>query len=302
MKKQESGMDKGCELCNCRDFKTLYRAISTDRLQAKYHSITGVKFGEHGRIVRCKRCGLVYAYESPSLNELISYYEKMDNKEYLLEDVGRSKTYEKFFKSLQKLGIKSGKLLDIGCETGLLLNMARNRGWEVTGVEPSQWARTYARDHFKILEVLDDINDLEHLENTYDVITMMDVIEHLKEPKEMLKTLRKLIKNSGVLYITTPNIGSFVARLFGKHWWSILDSHLFYFNPETIVKLLRKTGFEIIKIESHGRYFSFGYWLGRLAQYLNMKITIPRIKKLIYLDMRDQMEAWTAPVGEERPK
>ncbi len=202
--------NNNCQLCSSKHYKVLYKKKYFNSPQKEHFSVTNVKFGKHGKIVKCSDCGLVYTYDSYLVPTIQKYYAEMNDSEYLSESEGRSKTYHRLFDSLEKIGIAGGKLLDVGCGYGILLKIAKERNWDVAGVEPSKHARDFIMRVFEIQEVVRDAYDLNDCGACFDIVTMIDVIEHLAEPKKMLDTVQKLIKKSGILYLTTPNINSLI--------------------------------------------------------------------------------------------
>ncbi|MBI3315844.1 MAG: glycosyltransferase, partial [Candidatus Omnitrophica bacterium] len=94
-----------------------------------------------------------------------------------------------------------------------------------------------------------------------------DVIEHLKDPKAALKELRRVLKNDGILYLSTPDIESFLSRVLRAKWWGINKFHLFYFSKKTLEQLFHEVGFKSLCFMPYPRIFSLGYWTKRLEPY-----------------------------------
>lgn len=282
-------------MCDSIDFTVLYKSNQSELNSANSHSITDVKLGRHGEIVKCKQCGLIYTNTTPLFDLLNDYYKNMKDPNYLDEFECKTITFSKLYDKLREFNVKQGKVLDVGCGPGIFLKLFNDRGWEVSGVEPSLWARQHARERFNIHSVVGDMDEIDK-DDKYDLIVIMDTLEHLFNPKELLFKVRKLIKLDGLLYITTPDIGSLVASALGRYWWSIISSHLFYFDRETIRHLLELTGFKVINIKTYGRTFSVGYWLSRLFRYVDIRIKISRLKMPLYVNLADQMEIYSGLV------
>lgn len=150
-------------------------------------------------------------------------------------------------------------VLDVGCSTGYYGSYIKTtRGAKVYGVEPSA-------DREEARKVLDGLYsfDLDGEwpesinERLYDVIFLGDVIEHLKDPKRTLIKLKKILKQDGRIFISTPNIAHLSIRLelmggnFEYESMGILDStHLKYFTLRSLKDLVGKAGFDIAKIDS----------------------------------------------------
>jgi 2-polyprenyl-3-methyl-5-hydroxy-6-metoxy-1,4-benzoquinol methylase len=101
-----------------------------------------------------------------------------------------------------------------------------------------------------------DIEYLSFEENYFDVITMWDVIEHIKNPTTILKKIYKLLNFDGLLCIETPNNDSIYHLILKKEWISFREiSHIYFYSPETLTRILNKVGFKAVKIETENVNF-----------------------------------------------
>jgi 2-polyprenyl-3-methyl-5-hydroxy-6-metoxy-1,4-benzoquinol methylase len=108
----------------------------------------------------------------------------------------------------------------------------------------------------------------------FDVITMLDVIEHLDDPRVYLQRLAECADTSGYLLLSTPNIESLNARLYGDRW--ILHGapyHTYYFGPRSIRILLEQTGWKVETIFTertifHNEHYVTETWRGQLIRAL----------------------------------
>lgn len=138
------------------------------------------------------------------------------------------------------------KLLDIGCATGVLLDIARKRGCDVFGVEVSPELSAYARDNFE-LDVSTDLFNANYPSEYFDIITLTDVIEHLPEitlPKMSIEIAR-VLQPGGVLVVRTPVEESMLRNLakvlfFGTNHVVEGPMHLFY-SFEHIINFTHKS-------------------------------------------------------------
>lgn len=223
-------------------------------------------------IVKCKNCSLVYVnprlkegklhgiynktyYENPAFkdNQLALYgYEK-----YLEDKEDIKATFSRRLSTINKLS-KKGNLLDIGCAYGFFLEMARANGWKVKGLELSIEAYRFAKNKLKLPVLNITLEKAKFKSNSFDVVTMFDVIEHLPDPKAAIREIRRILKPNGLVVITTPDIGSFAAKILGKNWEEVkrVREHIYFFSKATLAKLLISLNFEVLKTESAGRYFS----------------------------------------------
>ena len=103
--------------------------------------------------------------------------------------------------------------------------------------------------------------------NFFDAVVLKDVIEHLTDPKETLEQIRHVLKPSGIMCCNTPDIDSLASKILGAKWWGIKQSHLFYFNKNSLSALFKATGFVPLKIRSHARTFTINYWVSNFLGY-----------------------------------
>lgn len=245
-----------CNFCQSDKYKVLFKSNIDNR--EKKINITEPDLKKHGQIVRCSNCDLIYDNSVLSEEYIGSLYKSSMDEEYLSERKGRDIFFNECLEFIENTK-KKGKLLEVGCYTGLFLNNAKKRGWDVMGIEPSKWATEYAKQKFGLNIINDRAENIHLSDETFDVIVLIDVIEHTFDPLNLLNKINRALKKSGLVYIVTPNSNSLVARLLGEKWWSIYWVHRYYFSKNTIQKYLEKTGFKIKKIKSKDRIFSFAY-------------------------------------------
>lgn len=143
-----------------------------------------------------------------------------------------------------------GRLIDIGCSTGLFVDQARQAGFDVMGAEFSAASAQFARRHFGI-EVADgDIHAVDALPQSFDVLTMFDVIEHVRDPARDIAAAHRLLRPGGLFIASTPNIDGLFPRA-SKPFARMLDHwphpeppwHLYQFSVATLSAMLEKHGF-----------------------------------------------------------
>ena len=95
---------------------------------------------------------------------------------------------------------KKKNILDFGAGSGVNLDMLRKHGL-VDIHEQNKYARAVIKKERKIRNLY---STLKIKKNFYDLILLADVIEHVKQPKELLKDLKKFLKKDGHILITVP--------------------------------------------------------------------------------------------------
>jgi SAM-dependent methyltransferase len=248
-----------CVIC-AGPVRLLHRG-SGSAARADAFSPTNHTPGGYGDLLRCDRCGTVAQPSLPAGEPLVSLYRSMRDEHYLDEEAGRRRTARR----LLALVPPGGRLLEVGCGHGLLLDEARARGFDVLGLEPSRAAAAHARGVLGLPvreETLDELDD----PGPFDAIVMADVLEHLDDPLGALDTCRALLAPGGTLVVVTPDPASRAARLAGPSWWGFLPAHTYLLPRATLRRVLAERGFEVVAERSLVRSFSLRYWMAGLAE------------------------------------
>jgi SAM-dependent methyltransferase len=143
------------------------------------------------------------------------------------------------------------RLLDVGCNIGTFLQEAKTEGFIVTGVEPDRKAVEIGVGSGLNIQC-GYLHEMDFEESSYDVITLFEVIEHLQEPIRMMQECHRLLKPSGMVFMTTGNTQSWTVK-FLKEKWDYFDlalGHISFFNPTSIARLAERGGFEVKKVET----------------------------------------------------
>ena len=227
-----------CWLCQSPDIELFWEGSLPGKVNVRDFQYDNTdKY--HGQVVRCRHCGHRFCY--PLFDDYLSQYGQVEDPFYVATANERKKTFEEFmdFKELHSPG--KGSLLDLGCSTGIFLEVAQARGYTVEGLEVSKWAIEQARKKgFSVLS--SPIEELGAIEK-YDNITAFDVVEHLPNPLSALKIVRQNLKPGGCFVATVPDMGMWHARLLGRKHWLVVLMHLQYFTKNTLELLLKNAGF-----------------------------------------------------------
>mgnify|MGYP001112183930 CR=1 FL=1 len=258
-----------CNLCGADDTVSRYPCtVEENPGEGDWSAFacTHAGYGQHHTIVQCKQCGLVYTNPRPSRHDILDTYEAVEDRLYVEEREGRVLTFEHHLKPLEHLtGPPAGRpLLDVGCHTGVFVEIASLHGWNAWGVEPSRWAVKRAQE--RELHVVQGTLRTADLPQAYfDVVTMWDVVEHLADPRGALQQLYRLLKPGGLAVVHTIDIDSLFARAMGARWPWLMEMHIYYFSQRTLRAMLEKCGFQVLDDHIQGRYLRLGYLMNRVG-------------------------------------
>jgi SAM-dependent methyltransferase len=161
--------------------------------------------------------------------------------------------------------VSTPRLLDVGCAHGFMLEAARRRGWQASGVEISPAGSIARQRGFVVYDR--PLEDLNIPNGTFDVITAIDVLEHIPDVKRFTAELYRMLKPEGVLLIITPDVGTWVAKFMRNTWPHYKTEHLFYFTKRSLSLLLRRKGFRVTRITVGFKYLTFDYVLGHFRKH-----------------------------------
>jgi len=211
--------------------------------------------GEVFQFVSCTQCELVYLNPRPTQLELAKYYPANYEAYHSSEDLNLSVEERDIRRALdiqlnfvEKLVPSRGHLLDIGCATGNFMWAARERGWEVRGIELIESAARIAQERYGLNVEIGSLETVEWPDACFNIITLWDVLEHLPDPKGALKHCHNLLVPGGLLIFSIPNLKSFDRYLFHRVWigWDA-PRHFNMFSEITIKRLFELTGFELLE-------------------------------------------------------
>lgn len=231
-------------MCGSREAREVWPANLPAQIDASQFSYTGNK-KYNGRVVRCLGCRHMYVHPLPIAAR--DMYSEVEDSHYINTETERISTFEAFLDLKERLCPQRGNLLDIGCYTGVFLNVAKARGYGVEGIELSQWAASLARSRGHAVRSA-AIEDLSSESAGYDNITAFDVLEHLSDPMNAVKIIRSLLKPGGCFAATVPDMGSWHAALLGRRHWLVVLMHYQYFARKSLSKLLELAGFSRFSI------------------------------------------------------
>jgi len=222
-----------CPICNLSDEKSLFTI-------------------QNFQLVKCRKCYLVYLNPRPKRQDLGKFYPH----DYYGKGGKFKRILERWLTGLSNLRRrlviyrykKGGKILDLGCGTGEFLQVFSQKKWKRYGVEPNPLGYEIAVKKQGVKLYSEELINCCFPSNHFDVITAWHVLEHVYNLEETLDEIERILKNDGILFLSTPNLGGVGFKISGKHWFHLdIPRHLFLFNQQSLREILNLSGFKIIR-------------------------------------------------------
>lgn len=205
-------------------------------------------------MARCPQCGLVYRNPRPPAGgvtpEAAADPLEADEDRWLAE---RRRT--NFRRVLDGWTAPPGKLLDIGCGYGWFLRLARERGWEVVGIDRSPEAVRHARERLGVDARCGELKGFQFPDRAFTLVTLWNVLEFVPDPVGLLREVHRVLAPGGTLFLRTQNY--FFQRLSfvltgrlrrDARPYRTFVFHLNSFSPAPLRFLLGRTGFAAVRV------------------------------------------------------
>ena len=225
-------------------------------------------------IHRCAACGQVFLFPLPSEAEIAELFARLyregkgsvpELRDYYAAcfDASPTSPVVRMSRSwLQAIAphAAGGRLLDIGCGTGIFCHTARDFGWRPAGIDDAGQAVEFARNEYGLDVQLGNFESLRLEADAFDLVTMWDVIEHSRAPGRLVVNAVRCLRPGGLLAVSTPNqrnimevVAGPLYRLSGGRVRAPLEKfylmeHFLYFTPVTLRRLLTDAGLDILEL------------------------------------------------------
>lgn len=240
-----------CLVCDSLNVMNIFRACDI-------HGRKIIDSGNYFEVYKCINCegifipSVIIDKEYYSGNYSTGYYDTKLNSRLINIIIN---SLEKFTVKIKEKLIVNNlsekkekvKIFDIGCGNGQFLNYISSKHFDKYGLEINLEGFNICKE--KGINVFNqDLDKVCFDSNFFDVITLWHVIEHSDNPNKMLISIKKILKDDGILLITTPDTNSLGFK-YGQSLWFHLDAprHLTLHNKVSLSYLLEKNGFEIIQ-------------------------------------------------------
>ncbi len=199
------------------------------------------------------------------------YASMYDNRD---PGILNSSRIHKMVSIFEKLNLKNGKVLDIGCCDGSFISLL-NKNNKYYGIEASDYGCLKAsKKGISVIKFFfDDKTPLPHKKNQFDVVIIGEIIEHIYDTDYFLEEIYRVLKPDGLVLLSTPNIASLGRRimlLFGispnieiSPNENTSVGHIRYFTFKTLKAFMKKKHFipihlvsDVVNFTIHGKFHS----------------------------------------------
>ncbi len=205
-------------------------------------------------VVRCQDCHFIFAIPGPDSSASEFYDEEWAKSETHPTFIYRNGQFvvrhpEKIHAILGRIERfrKLNRLLDVGCSAAFFLKLAQEKGWNVQGVEVSDFGTKYTRETLKIEVFQGLLHEAAFPDNSFDVVFNSHVLEHVGAPRDFVREIHRILRPGGALITVIPT--QYVApgfRLFGRLSGEGPPRHVSFFSSVTFNALMKSEGFDVV--------------------------------------------------------
>lgn len=155
-----------------------------------------------------------------------------------------------------------GTIFELGCGNGSTAARLAERGWDITGVDPSPSGIALAREHFPHLKLEpgSSEDDLPGRYGSFDAVLSLEVVEHVYSPQRYAEVVRGLLRPGGVAILSTPyhsylkNLALAVTGKMDQHFTALWEGgHIKFWSKPTLDTLFTRNGFVPLDFARVGR-------------------------------------------------
>ncbi|HXP91851.1 MAG TPA: class I SAM-dependent methyltransferase [Candidatus Binatia bacterium] len=223
----------------------------------------------HFRLMRCRRCDLVYATPVPSPETLAAAY-RTASFEASKESEYAARTYVGCLARAQRLAPVA--TLDIGAGDGAFLRELQRRGFDdLIGFEPSEAPVRAAADDIRDRLRVELFDGSSFPDETFGLVTCFQTIEHVYEPLALVKDIHRVLRPGGTAFLIGHNVDALSAKLMGAKSPIFDVEHMQLLNRRSAATLMREAGFREVSVFPILNAYPLAYWAKLFPMPARMK-------------------------------
>lgn len=222
------------------------------------------EFCKYGfQFARCLACRTAYMNPRAPADMLAEFYKGSALYEFWNEhifpasrEIRREKIFrprvERLLSLCRRLGVPTDTLVDVGAANGTFCEEAKKFGVfsRVIAVEPGHALAETCRGLG--IETIEAPVERVSIDGGADVVTSFETVEHLFSPADFMHKCKRLLRPDGLIVLTCPNYEGFDIQTLGVESESLDAEHVNLFNPDSIQRLLERTGFRVVECSTPG--------------------------------------------------
>jgi len=251
-------------------------------------------------VIKCISCNLVFKELAPNAKGLLDIYsESYVHFDIISPSLGAAEVIsakQKLNRCMKLIGngrrIQDLRMLDIGCGSGGFVQIATEMGISAEGIDP------YLPEHLASSRLSKKTSE-DIPPDSYDIAILLNVIEHLTDPCKTFSSVYRLLKPGGIMLVNGPYGDSMARRVYKAEWiHMVLDEHLLFWTPATLVSTLSKIGFSSnFSYRIAGSPFPFGRQrVNSESSNTNSSVNIPSSHKKNNLKLQDYVWKWARKI------
>jgi len=197
----------------------------------------------------CDSCGYVrFIHHVKEVSHLL--YE--DDSDYN-DDLSVANDFEDFIhwnhnKALRYVQAKfpagGASILDVGCFNGFFVKKLLSLGFNARGIDFNNTALDFGMSQYGLEDFISNktLEDMLIHEERFDVITLFEVIEHLEDISDVLSKVTNLLREGGIIVISTPN-----SKMCWRPDLDFPPHHLSRFSPGALHRCVERFGFQPVQ-------------------------------------------------------
>lgn len=204
------------------------------------HSLKG-DTGIELKVCQCSGCGLVQLKNDP-----VSYYKEVIRASAFSDEMKEFRI-KQFGNFIEKYSLKGKKIIEIGCGRGEYLNLMRQSGAHVYGLEYSPESVAQCKKNgLNVSRGFIESASCRLKDSPFDAFFTLNYFEHLPFPNDTLRGINNNLTDNAIGLIEVPNFNMILQK---KLFSEFTSDHLLYFTKETLNTSLILNGFEVIEID-----------------------------------------------------
>jgi 2-polyprenyl-3-methyl-5-hydroxy-6-metoxy-1,4-benzoquinol methylase len=188
-------------------------------------------------IYQCSSCGLVQLNSKP-----VTYYREVITATSFSEKTKLTRLNQ--IKDLiSGFNLSGGKVLEIGCGKGEMLDVLAEAGLRAVGIEASSGSVESGLRQGRAM-VRGYIGDIKKIDgNPFEAFVSFNYLEHLPFPGRIIERIRSFTVDNAVGFVTVPNLDYLLET---KCFYEFVPDHLSYFTGKTLAHAFERNGFEVL--------------------------------------------------------